>query len=418
MVRTFAVTALALLPLVAAQQIGSTKEVHPQLTTYKCTSQGGCVKQNTSIVLDSGSHWIHAKGGEVSCTTSSGLDPALCPDKETCAENCVVEGITDYSQYGVQTRGDAMLLREYIKQNNQTKAPSPRVYLLDEDGENYSMLRLLNQEFTFDVDVSKLPCGMNGALYFSEMSASGGRSALNPAGAAYGTGYCDAQCYTNAWINGEANTAKAGLCCQEMDIWEANARANAFTPHPCNSTGLLGCAGDECNSVCDKAGCGFNPYALGARDYYGTAMTVDTTKPFTVVTQFLTADNSTTGALREIRRLYVQAGQVIQNAVVKVDGRTVNSITEPYCASQGVFEGLGGLRRMGEALGRGMVLSMSIWNDAGGFMHWLDSGNSGPCSSTEGDPSLIENKYPDTAVTFSKIRWGDLGTTFATRRLH
>lgn len=31
------------------------------------------------------------------------------------------------------------------------------------------MFKLLNQEFTFDVDVSQLPCGVNGALYFVEM---------------------------------------------------------------------------------------------------------------------------------------------------------------------------------------------------------------------------------------------------------
>ena len=30
------------------------------------------------------------------------------------------------------------------------------------------------REFTFDVDVSKLACGLNGAVYFSEMKANGG----------------------------------------------------------------------------------------------------------------------------------------------------------------------------------------------------------------------------------------------------
>lgn len=58
------------------------------------------------------------------------------------------------------------------------------------------MFRLLNQEFTFDVDISQLPCGVNGALYFVEMDQDGGLSKYpgNKAGAAYGTGYCDAQC--------------------------------------------------------------------------------------------------------------------------------------------------------------------------------------------------------------------------------
>ncbi len=74
--------------------------------------------------------------------------------------------------------------------------------------------------FTFDVDVSDLPCGMNGALYLSAMEMDGGRSKLNPAGATYGTGYCDAQCFnTSAFINGVANVNELGACCNEMDIW-------------------------------------------------------------------------------------------------------------------------------------------------------------------------------------------------------
>lgn len=31
------------------------------------------------------------------------------------------------------------------------------------------MFKPLNKEFTFDVDVSNLECGINGALYFVEM---------------------------------------------------------------------------------------------------------------------------------------------------------------------------------------------------------------------------------------------------------
>ena len=50
------------------------------------------------------------------------------------------------------------------------------MYLLDESGESYYMFKLKNKEFTFDVDVSELPCGLNGALYFVEMEEDGGLS--------------------------------------------------------------------------------------------------------------------------------------------------------------------------------------------------------------------------------------------------
>lgn len=71
-----------------------------------------------------------------------------------------------------------------------------RVYLMAPDDTNYQMFKLKNREFTFDVDVSGLPCGLNGALYFVSMDADGGKSkySTNSAGAKFGTGYCDAQC--------------------------------------------------------------------------------------------------------------------------------------------------------------------------------------------------------------------------------
>ena len=404
-----------LLHLSTAQQIGSIPEIHPTLQTWKCTTETGCKPQLTSVVLDASSHPLHEKGNtSVSCGDWSGLNPDLCGTAESCARNCVLEG-TDYAAHGVRTKGDALVLRQYLENNGSESSVSPRVYLLDETGKNYDMLKLLNQEISFDVDVSALVCGMNGALYLAEMLGDGGRSKLNPAGAQYGTGYCDAQCSVDAWVNGVANVNGSGVCCSEMDLWEANARATALTPHACNITGVYECQGDLCGSegVCDKSGCGFNPYALGDHDYYGYRKVVDTKKKFTVVTQFLTKDGTAKGTLKEIRRLYVQGGKMIQNAVVEVSGEEVDSITNEYCSDvASFFQQMGGLKQMGKALQRGMVLIFSIWNDSGAFMNWLDSGSAGPCNSTEGNPALIEAQYPDTSVTFSNIRWGDIGSTF------
>ncbi|KAL1965867.1 hypothetical protein VTN77DRAFT_5000 [Rasamsonia byssochlamydoides] len=403
------------LPPVTAQQIGPTPDAHPQLVTWKCSATAGCVQQDTSVVLDYLFHPIHEVGNDdVSCYSGT-VNTSLCPNEEECAQNCVVEGVTNYTSFGVQTDGSSLTLNQYIYNGNQLVDVSPRVYLLGADG-NYTMLQLLGQELSFDVDVSKLVCGMNGALYLSEMDASGGRSSFNPAGAAYGSGYCDAQCGVQPWINGSVNTASLGACCNEMDIWEANALSTALTPHPCDISHLYACSGNECgsNGVCDKPGCGFNPYAVGDHNYYGYGMTVDTSRPFTVVTQFVTDDNTTTGTLTEIRRLYVQDGNVIPNAVAQGSG--VDSITTSYCSQvDSYFAPLGGLQQIGEALGRGMVLVFSIWNDPGQFMNWLDSGNAGPCNSTEGNPAIIEAQDPGTAVTFSNIKWGDIGSTFESK---
>jgi cellulase len=109
-------TLAAIVPLVIAQQIGTvTPEVHPQLPTWKCTTSGGCVQQNTSVVLDWGFHAINSVSSpSTSCTTSSGgVSSSLCPSEATCAQNCAVEG-ANYAQSGVSVSGNALTLREYL----------------------------------------------------------------------------------------------------------------------------------------------------------------------------------------------------------------------------------------------------------------------------------------------------------------
>ena len=173
-----------------------------------------------------------------------------------------------------------------------------------------------------------------------------------------------------------------------MDIWEANARSNQIAPHTCNTESLFTCTGtDDCGptGVCDKYGCGDNPYLhRDDKTFYGLGLKVDTKRPFTVVTQFPAKD----GVLQSIVRKYVQDGVVIENT--KQD---VIQMDQPFCDAQGgaaQFNKLGGLKGMGDALARGMVLAMSIWWDEGGSMTWLDSGSAGPCNATEGAPSFIK----------------------------
>lgn len=195
-----------LLPVLAgvalAQQMGTyTPEVHPLLPSQWCTVKDGCTTKNTSVVLDSQYRWLHSVGGYDSCNPS-GLNATLCPNATACAANCALEGV-DYGSYGININGSWLTLNLFKTDDttNMTVNSSPRVYLLANDT-SYDVFSLLDKEFTFDVDVSQLPCGTNGALYFSEMAGDGGKGDLNPAGAQYGTGYCDAQCPVNLFING------------------------------------------------------------------------------------------------------------------------------------------------------------------------------------------------------------------------
>jgi cellulase len=193
-----------------------------------------------------------------------------------------------------------------------------------------------------------------------------------------------------------------------MDVWEANSRSNQIAPHTCSKESLFTCSGDECGSsgLCDKIGCGDNPYLhRNDKNYYGLGLKVDTNKPFTVVTQFPAKD----GVLQAIVRKYVQNGVVIENTMVNV------TMDQPFCDAQSgaaQFNALGGVKGMGDALARGMVLAFSIWWDEGGFMKWLDAGNAGPCNATEGDPTVIREIEKAPTVTFSEIKWGEIDSTY------
>lgn len=124
------------------------------------------------------------------------------------------------------------------------------------------------------------------------------------------------------------------------------------------------------------------------------------------------------GQLTAIRRLYIQDGKTIEMPISTVEGVPAqNFLNDEYCNATGAekYMGLGATEGMGAAMSRGMVLVFSIWWDKGGFMQWLDgvSSNAGPCNATEGNPEIIGSIQPDTQVTFSQIRWGDIGSTFS-----
>jgi cellulose 1,4-beta-cellobiosidase len=228
-----------------------------------------------------------------------------------------------------------------------------------------------------------------------------------------------------------------GTCCNEMDIWEANSISAAVTPHPCTVSGQTMCSGTNCSAagttagVCDQAGCDFNSYRMGVTNFYGPGMTVDTKSKITVVTQFVTADNTTTGTLSAIRRIYVQNGKVIQNSMSNIPGvDTTNEITTDFCTQQktafgdtNTFQQKGGLSAMGKAL-ENMVLVLSLWDDHTANMLWLDSDYPvnasasspgvarGSCSPSSGAPTDIESNAPNSQVVFSNIKFGPIGSTY------
>lgn len=357
--------------------------------------------------------------------------------------------------YGVTTDSKGVVLNFVTETDSDAGSNyGSRLYLMDSENE-YKIFKLKNREFSMTVNMDHMPCGLNSAVYFVEMDQDGGKEksgGLNKAGAKYGTGYCDAQCpHDMKFIDGVANVKNwnatsnppvghYGICCAEMDIWEANSRATAFTPHPCDITGTLKCEGIECgdnakgqrfDGVCDKDGCDFNSFRLGDKQFYGRGdFAVDATRELTVVTQFITEDGTDEGDLKEIRRFYVQDGEKVPNAFSDVPGVKGNSLTDDFCTDmKEVFNDVddfgkkGGMKAMGESMERGMVLVFSLWDDSLANMLWLDSAYPpnratsepgvlrGPCKTTTGTPEHVRAKYPDAQAKIYNVKFGPIGST-------
>mmetsp|Transcript_32624 Transcript_32624/g.86061 ORF Transcript_32624/g.86061 Transcript_32624/m.86061 type:complete len:468 (+) Transcript_32624:47-1450(+) len=453
------IVALALGAFANGQQPGQQQtETHPSLMLETC-DESGCTTATKSITLDSNWRWTDVDGSN--CYTGNEWnDVAGCADGdgEQCAAACAVEGAAYEETYGIKSSGKSIEI-DFVTKGSYGDNVGSRSYMMNSE-DKYEMFMLKNREFTFDVDVSELPCGLNGALYFVAMEEDGGASySGNSAGAKYGTGYCDAQCpHDMKYINGVANSedwvpdsnsansgkGKMGTCCFEMDIWEANKVSQAYTPHTCSEKGQYTCSdpetcgdidsGHRYDGVCDKDGCDFAPFRLGNETFFGegAGFDLDSSETMTVVTQFITDDGTDDGKLSEIRRVYVQNGVVFQNPQVDINGKLYDSITDDMCTDmkdyfgddQG-FSKHGGLEAMGDQMESGMVLVMSLWDDYSVNMLWLDSDyppdsdpttpgvHRGSCSTDSGDPKDVEANSPDAKVTFSNIKVGTIGSTYA-----
>ncbi|KAF2364173.1 Glycoside hydrolase family 7, partial [Trinorchestia longiramus] len=231
-----------------------------------------------------------------------------------------------------------------------------------------------------------------------------------------------------------------GICCTEMDIVEANRWASTYTTHGCTTDGYYACTGVDCgdgddyvNGVCDKTGCENSPSRQNNRLFlgYNETFTVDTNLPFTAVTQFITDDGTDSGALVEIRRIWYQNGVEIPNPIANWGySEDYDSITDGYCDEYKTtfgefndFADQGGLATLDAAFEKGMVLAFAVWEDATGYMQWLDSlappdGDPstpgvyrGPCPVDAGRPEDNHVNSRDAFVTFSDIRFGTIGST-------
>jgi cellulose 1,4-beta-cellobiosidase len=439
--------AFSLLSVAVAQKVGrDTPENHPKLNWKQCTTSG-CQNVNGEVVIDANWRWFH-NGNFQNCYDGNKWT-SVCSSDEECTEICHAEGARYAENYGVTSSGDSLRLA-FTKEHAYGKNVGSRMYLM-KDEKTYQHFDLIGNELAFDVDLSTVACGLNSALYFVAMPADGGMSTQpnNKAGAKYGTGYCDAQCARDlkflggsanmeGWkpseSDGSAGVGAKGACCAEIDVWESNSAAFALTPHACENNDYhicedgvgAGCGGtyseERYAGLCDANGCDYNPYRMGNPDFYGRGKTVDTTKKFTVVTQFTATD---------LTQFFIQNGQRIDIPTPKFDNLPNSSkITQELC--DGLFNvfdefdryaDVGGWPAMVDALSVPHVLVLSIWADHYANMLWLDGvwprgGDEsipgvvrGDCPADSGVPSEVEDEHADAYVNWSNIRFGPIGST-------
>lgn len=358
----------------------------------------------------------------------NGWNHEVCPDPDTCWKACAIEGVpTDQwsGNYGVHVNGDSLTMN-YVTRHQYGTNVGSRMYITEPSGQKYVGFNMLARELSFEADMSQAGCGLNGAIYFVEMPLDGGPNLSSGSPSTVGLGYCDAQCTNIKFIQGKAagieGFYETGSCCAEFDVWESNNKATQMTSHVCKNPGLTVCNddvncgrnGNRYKGQCDMDGADINPYRLGNHSFFGTGSnyTIDTSKPFTVKTQFITDSGTENGNLVEIKRWYVQNGKTVFGGSITDD---IVAAQKKKFEEENYQATLGGLRAMGAAFKRKMVLVLSFWDDTSpAHMLWLDGvypqGSSkpgalrGPCAADSGNPDKMRNEVPSSKVTYSKIK--------------
>ncbi len=324
----------------------------------------GTVKQNflPSVAFNSATHqvaldanwrWLRQAPGYTNCYDNGWKSTS----------NCVLEGGGTEEEM-LKTYGLSSGLTLRFKSGSNIGS---RLYLLNKDKDDYERFNLQNLNLSFTVDVSRMPCSVNAAVYLSYMPRI---PSTQKATAQYGLGYCDAQAPTDikyypSGSGWSTNESKRPSGCSEIDILESNSFAQQWAIHPCKG------------STCDKAGAEFNHYRNGNTAAYGPGRTINTEKPFQL-------------------NFYVRNGSMTQE-LMQGSKSISSTITDASAAAQhkkynepDKFNELGGLAALPQD---GWVLVISIWDDVSSKMRWMDSvmGSGagsvrGPCSTTYNDP--------------------------------
>merc|ERR1711934_968468 len=125
---------------------------------------------------------------------------------------------------------------------------------------------------------------------------------------------------------------------------------------------------------------------MGGSDY-----TVNTNKPFAIITQFKETKD---GDLDGMYQYYIQGGKTIHPPDYGFGSDNV--MTNDFCkkaldrpGEAQYFFDHGGMPQFSKAVKNGMTMVVSFWDDMASNMNWLDSNGRGPCDPDHGDPATL-----------------------------
>jgi len=245
-------------------------------------------------------------------------------------------------------------------------------------------------------------------------------------------------------------------CATELDLFEVNREAQAFTMHACDETtggahAMCTEGNEACNAKCDSNGCDWNVFRLSsqaentanAEKFFGSVvrsdveMTIDTSKPITVRTWYDKEHNSWNQELIQDGTKHPYPPVEFPSWTGQSEATTYDAITDEFCEAFDSYlsgdgnehTGLGGNKRMVSAQNEGYVLVLSIWTEDNGSnppMQWLDGtlgdedergAMRGRCSTNEwqwDQSPLTKNELMEIEVVYSDFRIGPMGTTVPT----
>ena len=218
----------------------------------------------------------------------------------------------------------------------------------------YRRFPLVNRELEFTIDLSKVGCGCNAAIYLVAMAHPNADDPSNPAG------YCDIQGYDDDRIQP----------CVELDLLEGNAKAVQTTLHTAAGKGADG-------RSCNQDGCVANWGKTAAtKSMYGPGSLrgIDSSQPFQVSATFRETHSwegiHTVGSLMDVT-LSQSHGNSVRRAHL-FDGHSVGGSHTTADGHPRPIPSDDRKRTRQALLNPGVALVLSLWT--ADDLSWLDGG--------------------------------------------